>query len=347
MQYMDLPESPFNDPSTRQGDNLGRTTAVVTGSVALGALLTGAVLRRVRQHNLRLPSAVPPALDASVRTFELMEGRVRFYHRDGAGVPVVLLHSLNAAASSAEMQPLFDHLAAHTTRPLYAMDWLGFGLSERPPVRYSPSLYIRQLRRFLSEYVHQPADLVALSLGCEYGAAVGHSLPYLVRRLALIAPTALAAPDEASLLRQTAVRVADHLGAFEALYYRLTREEALRGFYERQVFRDPAAVPGALVSYARETTQVRGAHHAPRYFVEGALFTRDVARHAYAHLRVPTRFLLPQDASGLIQNFDRLDDLLARNPSYLSATRLPGGLLPHWESPGAFFPVLDDFLSTD
>ncbi|MFQ5572108.1 MAG: alpha/beta fold hydrolase [Rhodothermales bacterium] len=143
-----------------------RNKALVTGSVALGAYLTGTVVRWARRSTLPPPEALPPSLETPVHTQELMEGRARFYERTGTGVPLVLLHSFNAAASSYETKPIFDHFARTSTRPLYALEWFGYGLSDRPPVRYRPALFQRQLRRFLSEYVNQPADLIALSLGC-------------------------------------------------------------------------------------------------------------------------------------------------------------------------------------
>lgn len=329
----------------RDATGLARRTALVTGSVALGALLTSAVLRRMRHTNLRHPHQVPPALDAGVREMEMMEGRVRFYERPGTGVPLVLLHSINAAGSSFEMKPIFDHYAARTERPLYALDWLGFGLSDRPPVRYAPAVYQRQLRRFLSECVHQPADVVALSLASEYAATVAHTLPYLVRRLVLVAPTALSGQDEALALRRAIVRLADTVGAFELFYHRLTRPAHLRRFYEQQIFRNPADVPDALVRYGHEVTQVFGAHHAPRYFVEGALFMREAARHTYASLRLPALILVPESPAGLVQRFDRLSEILAQNPQHLAAKRLPSGLLPQWDTPGPLFDVLDAFFS--
>lgn len=321
---------------------IGRKTALVTGSVALGALLTGSLFRRIRHLKLSSPSDLDPALDAETRTLELMEGRARFYERSGAGVPVVLLHSINAAASSYEMKPIFDHLAASTERPIYALDWFGFGRSDRPPVRYAPAIYVRQLRRFLSEHVHQPADLVALSLSSEYAAEIARSLPYLVRRLVLVCPTGLAVNRSNSPLQRLAVSLANSVGAFEIFFYRLTRSDVLRRFYERQVFLH-SDVPEDLITYAVKATHVKGAHHAPRYFVQGQLSTGS-ATHVYASVRLPTLMVAPDAPGGLIQQFDLLDHVEKRNAAYLRVARLPGGLLPHWEAPDPFFDVLDSFL---
>ena len=241
------------------------------------------------------------------------------------------------------MKPLFDHFAEATDRPLYALDWIGFGLSDRPPVDYRPELYQRQLRRFLSECLHEPADVVALSLACEYAAAVAAEAPLLIHRLALLAPTNLGSSTGPPLLVQGLIEASDRAGLFEVVYDRLTRAASLRSFYERQTFRDPAAVPAELVTYAEVTTKARGAHFAPARFVAGDLFMHEQAWLAYTRLSVPTLMLTPEDADGLVQGFDRLPELLRQNVD-VRAHQLPGGLLPQWEAPAPLFAALDSFL---
>lgn len=321
-----------------------RRTALITGSVAAGAYLTGAVVRWLRHRRLPSPEALPKALEADARTFELMEGRSNFYVRPGTGTPIILLHSLNAAASSFEMKPIFEHLAATTDRPLYVVDWLGFGRSARPPVDYRPALYHRQLRRFLSEQVREPADLVALSLGAEYAAKVAHEMPVLVHRLVLINPTGLTEPRGSFHFDRTFIKLASRTGAFELLFARLTRRASLRRFYEQQVFLHPDRVSDELVDYAYTTAHAKGAHHAVCRFVDGTLFPPSAAVPIYARLYRPTLLITPEDASSTIQGFERTAEVVAQNARDLHRRRLPSGLLPQWEDPELLFDAIDDFL---
>lgn len=342
------PASLIDEAKKHMADDgdIGRKTALVTGSVALGAVLTGSLFRRLQHLKLKDPDDLKPALEAEVAYMEVMEGRACFYRRDGTGVPLVLLHSINAAASSFEMKPIFDHFARNTTRPLYALDWLGFGRSDRPPVRYSPSMYLRQLRRFLSEHVHQPADVVALSQSTEYAAEIGRTLPYLFAHLVLISPTGLSTSATAPAWRKAVVSMSDTVGAFEVFYYRLTRPQMLRRFYEREIFRRPA-IPAELVDYARDTSLVAGAHHAARYFIQGDLTLRQAAQSAYRELTVPTLLIAPEDDSSLIQQFDALDGLVAANPEHVTVERLPCGLMPQWEVPNHLFDAMERFLTNE
>ena len=330
----------------KKDDSDMRRTALVTGSVALGAIITSSLFRKIKHLELRPPQLLAPALEADVDAMECMEGSVRFYHRDGSGIPFVLLHSINAAGSSYEMKPIFDHLVQNTNRPVFALDWLGFGRSDRPPVRYSPEIYERHLRRFLSEHVHQPADIIALSLACEYTASVAATLPYLVNRVVLISPTGLS-PDEGTARWQKAlIGASERVGAFEIFFTRLTQPEMLRRFYASQVFAS-GQVPDDLVEYARATTLIRGAHHAPRYFIQGELRHGREATRLYADLNVPVLLVAPKQDERLVQHFDDLEYLESHESSLLRIVRTDSGLMPQWEQPEILLEEIRTFLLSD
>jgi len=250
-------------------------------------------------------------------------------------------------ASSREMQPIAGHLIETTDRPVYALDWLGFGRSDRGGVDYSPALYERQLYHVLREVVNAPADIIALSLGGEYAAQVALQAAPLVRRLVLLSPTGLSQDQGPSTPGRLGLALADHTNTFELLYHRLTRRSSLRSYYARQIFLDADAIPDALLDYAEQTAQVRGAHRAPLRFVDGTLSVENVAAEVYARLYRPTLLLTPETPEATVQSFEQLPALLSRNARALSHNTLPGGLLPHWEAPAAFFDTLDAFLSRD
>jgi pimeloyl-ACP methyl ester carboxylesterase len=255
-----------------------------------------------------------------------------------------LLHSLNAVASTYELKPIAEHLAAETDRPLYAVDWLGFGRSARPAIEYSPTVFTEQLYQVLDALPARPADLVALSLGCEYAAQMALQAAPWVRRLVLVSPTGFTAARGPSGLARIGLALAGPSGLFELFFARLTRRASLREFYKRQVFLEPGAVPDALIDYAATTARIQGAHHAPRRFVQGRLYLDDVADSVYSRLYRPTLLLTPSEPGPTVQSFERLPAVLDRNPRFLTHRPLPGGLMPHWDAPASCFEVLDAFL---
>ena len=88
--------------------------------------------------------SLPRALRAQVHTLAGPAGALALYAAappppapgGGAGaLPVLLVHSVNAAASAAEVRPLFDEFGR--SRPVYALDLPGYGLSERRAQAYT------------------------------------------------------------------------------------------------------------------------------------------------------------------------------------------------------------------
>src|SRR4051812_8295390 len=93
---------------------------------------------------------LPPTLPGANHDWTWRGHRVR-YVKLGSGPPVVLLHGVHAAASSFEMRQVFEPLSHDQT--VYALDWLGFGKSERPSVQYDGQLYAELLTDFLRDIV--------------------------------------------------------------------------------------------------------------------------------------------------------------------------------------------------
>src|SRR3954470_4730244 len=110
-------------------------------------------------HEVHLPAAI----DAERRTFRSGEaGEISYYVAPAqTGRPLVLVHSINAAASAYEMRPLFE--AYRGKRPVYALDLPGFGFSERADRHYSPPLFTAALTDLIAGQVREagPVDLVA------------------------------------------------------------------------------------------------------------------------------------------------------------------------------------------
>ena len=77
------------------------------------------------------------ALSGQLQTIASDTGHLCAYVK-GQGRPLVLVHTINAAASAAEVRPLFESLSRHRT--VYAIDLPGYGLSERADRLYTPRL---------------------------------------------------------------------------------------------------------------------------------------------------------------------------------------------------------------
>ena len=313
------------------------------GTLATAGLLAGtgwiAYSRTMIDHNLPLPLAIRS--ERHLFTSRLA-GLLNYYvDGSGEGPPVVLVHSVNAGASSYEMRPLFEHYREQ--RPVYALDLPGFGFSERSDRHYTPKLYAAAIRDFLAEIVEEPADVIALSLGSEFAARAALDNPALFHSLTLISPTGLS--DGGG--KEDAEKAGDGgEGLFkflsfplwnQAIFDLLATRPSIRYFLEKS-FHGP--VDEGLAAYGYLTTHQPGARYAPLYFVSGRLFTPDVREEIYENLEIPSLIIYDQDP---YVSFSALPDLLLTHPNWNAVRITPTRGLPHFEKLETTTRVLDNF----
>jgi pimeloyl-ACP methyl ester carboxylesterase len=285
-----------------------------------------------------MKSSLPPAIDAEEQTLDLpVCGRVQCYaDSSGAGVPVMLLHSINAAPSAREVRPLFDNLRGK--RPVFAIDLPGFGRSVRAAREYSPAFFARAIVEALDALGLNSVHLLALSTTGEFAARAALGSPGRIASLVLVSPTGLGERSPPS--EQTKARILGFLQTplLGRGLYRLLRTRPSVKFFLGMAFE--GAPPAALVDYACATAAQPGARHAPFYFLSGKLFDADPVTSLYLPLMVPGLVVYDQDPN---VSFERLDELLAGNTQW-RARRIVGTRgLPHYDQPEQFFPVLDEF----
>ncbi len=308
----------------------------------LGAI-TGWIVysKRFINHHLGLGGA----LDAERQNFQSKNaGRLSYYaDLSGKGVPLVLLHSINAAPSAYEMKPIFEQFRGK--RPVYALDLPGFGFSERSDRLYNPQLYQNAITEFLQEVVGKPADLVTLSLSGEFAALAAAHHPELVRSLVMISPTGFKPPRLDKMTQRARQRGADnsvYAGLAVPLWnrpvYDLISSRPSIQYFLNMSFE--GLVPASFVDYAYHTAHQPGAQYAPTYFLSGKLFTPAVRSTVYKALTQPVLVIHDRDP---YTNFEMLPGLLQEKENWQSVRISPTKGLPHWEQPERTFKAMSEF----
>ncbi|MCL4562603.1 MAG: alpha/beta hydrolase [Chloroflexi bacterium] len=292
-------------------------------------------------HHLPLRKAI----DADTLSFMLPENiRVHYYTDQSAtGVPLVLIHSVNAAASSYEMAPIFNRYRAK--RPVYALDLPGFGFSQRLKRDYSPRLYQETILDFLQNSVGQPADVVALSLSSEFAARAAAIQPQLFHSLALVSPTGFALPKSTRSSQRAGQRgQANTLYNFfsipvwgRPLYDLISTKTSIRFFLQQSFV---GKVPDDMVEYSYATAHQPDAEHAPLQFISGKLFTPNISETFYAKLEIPVLAVYDNDA---FTSFDLLPKVAAEHPNWRLVRIAPSRGLPHFEKMDEVAQALDQF----
>ena len=227
--------------------------------VSVSAVLAGVGVVALR-HALETPQPLKSVLPGEAHLYR-WQRRSIFYKVLGPldAPPLVLLHRLDIGASGHEMLHIMSPLAE--TYRVYALDLLGFGLSDRPGANYSAELYSTLCQDFLREVVQRPATLVASGLSCNYAVSVAANAPELCASLVLISPLALQGEQQPSPLKQYAEKplvkallyplLSTHLSFLLARRLRRENREDFPQFYAN--------------------TRQLGAEHAPMALLAGKL----------------------------------------------------------------------------
>jgi pimeloyl-ACP methyl ester carboxylesterase len=298
-------------------------------------------------------AAMPAPLSGKrVELADKRAGRIVLYvEASSAGVsapPLLLVHSVNAAATAYEMKTLYEHYQGR--RAVYALDLPGFGLSDRSDRKYTPRLMTdaihAAMREIQSSHGDAAIDIAALSLGCEFAARAANETPNAFRSVALISPTGF---------DRRATRAAQNSGsngtrAMPWLHGLLSVPLWKRGFFSALTSRasiryflqktwGTKEIDEGLLEYDYITTHQPGAENAPYYFVSGYLFSTD-AINLYRNLSMPVWM-----AHGVRGDFvDYQEKRMVERLSNWSIDVFQTGAMPHFEKPREFIGLYEAFL---
>lgn len=290
---------------------------------------------------------LPPALDAPRREIGGYAGRLSYYVA-GTGPPLLLVHSINAAASAYEVRPIFERMVA--TNRVYAVDLPGFGFSDRSKREYTPRLYTDAIHEMLDVIAKdgrakEPIDALAISLGSEFLARAAVEAPERFRSLTLVTPTGFQKGAENLRGGPGETREVPGLYRFftfplwsQGIYDLLVSKPSIR-YFLRKTFGSDNYDEG-LAAYDYMTSHQPGAKNAPYAFVSGRLFSKDI-RTIYERLTLPV--WMPHGTKGDFGDFSEAG-WTGMRPNW-RVQPFDTGALPHFERPAEFMLSFERFLA--
>ena len=292
--------------------------------------------------------SLPAAVSGERYEFASAAGPLSVYVA-GVGPPLLLIHSINASASAAEMRPLHEHYRA--THTVFSVDLPGYGFSDRSDRDYTPRLMTDAVHAFTAWVQTRcgpaPIDALALSLSSEYLARAATEAPGLYRSVALVSPTGFSglrpwrgAPGSTRGLPWL-YRALRGPGAVwgAAVFRALTKPGVIRYFLGRTW--GSKNIDEALWAYDVLTTQMAGAEHAPLHFLAAKLFSADI-HLVYERLGMPVWM-----SHGVRGDFtDYRGKSIVERRSNWQFTIFPTGALPYFEELHDFCKAYDRFLGS-
>ncbi|MEM0981299.1 MAG: alpha/beta hydrolase [Cyanobacteria bacterium P01_H01_bin.58] len=248
------------------------------------------------------------------------------YETLGEGNPVLLLPAFSTVSTRAELKALAAGLAAQFQA--IALDWPGFGESDRGPLNYGPALYTQFLQDFVAATFKTPIRVVAAGHAAGYALNLATQNPTICRKLALVAPTwrgPLAVMGVPPTVRSGVKELVRTPVIGQALYSLNTRPAFLKWMYRRHVFVDEQRLTPAYIEQRHASTQQPGARYAPAAFVTGGLDpvqSRDAFLQPLAQLACPVMVVVAEKSpSGSKAEMEAMAALTG-----IQSARLPGTL---------------------
>lgn len=266
------------------------------------------------------------------------------YETRGEGNTLLLLPAFSTVSTRGEMRGIAELLAP--TFQVVAVDWPGFGESDRPKVDYHSGLYHQFLEDFVKAVFNTPVAAIAAGHAAGYVMRLAKEQPQLWSKIVLAAPT----------WRGPFPTMGDHRPMYgilreivrspivgQGLYKLNTTPSFLALMYRRHVYSNPDKVQPEFIQQKWQVTQKPGARFAPAAFVTGAIDpvqNRDDFLSWFQPLPVPVMVAIGEQ-SPLKSRAEM--DLLATLPEVRSQV-LPGSLGMHEEYPDALVNAIADFL---
>lgn len=122
------------------------------------------------------------------RYYEWRFGKIK-YTKKGSGSPLLLLHDLTPGSSSYEFSKVADSLAkAHE---VYCIDFLGYGLSDKPDMTFTNYLYVQLVTDFIKNIIGRKTDIIASGDAFPVAVMTCHNDSVLIKNLIAVNPPSL------------------------------------------------------------------------------------------------------------------------------------------------------------
>ncbi|MEO0538633.1 MAG: alpha/beta hydrolase [Cyanobacteria bacterium P01_A01_bin.123] len=268
------------------------------------------------------------------------------YETVGEGEPVLLLPAFSTVSNRAELKDLAAGLAPHFQ--VTALDWPGFGESDRLPLDYGPALYTQFLQDFVVATFETPIAIVAAGHAAGYTLNVANQTT-TCRKLVLVAPTwrgPLAVMGVPPTVRTGVKELVRTPLLGQALYGLNTQPAFLKWMYRRHVFVDEQRLTPDYIQQRHESTQQPGARYAPAAFVTGGLDpvpSREAFLQSIESLTCPVMVVVAEQAPPASKA--EMEAMVAL-PG-VQSTRLPGTLGQAEEYGDTVAEQIQHFLAVD
>lgn len=272
--------------------------------------------------------------------YEWRFGKVR-YIKKGSGSPLLLLHDLSVGSSSYEFNQMIDSLSKN--HEVYALDFLGYGLSDKPNITFTNFLYVQMITDFVKNVIGKKTDVIATGDSCPITVMTCHNNPEVFGKLVFINPQSIyqlnQIPSKQTKLLKFLIET-PILGTF--VYNMLTTKNAFEKSFREEYFSNPYNIEEKdILSYYE-------AAHTPDYNSKYAFashlgrYTNINILHALKEINHSISIIAGEDKKDnktIVENYVYYNSAI--ETAFIENTKQ----LPHMENPEKVLEQLEMFLN--
>lgn len=155
------------------------TTAILLTSSSAAAMYA------VNRIHTSLCTAKSLLNNSENRYYEWRFGKVR-YQKKGNGSPLLFIHDLTVGSSGYEYHRLINNLTEK--HEVYSIDLLGYGLSDKPSMTYTGSLYEQLISDFIMNVIKRKTSVVVSGESVPFVLLACHNDPNCINKIVCINP---------------------------------------------------------------------------------------------------------------------------------------------------------------
>lgn len=272
--------------------------------------------------------------------YEWRFGKIR-YIKKGSGSPLLLLHDLSVGSSSYEFNQMIDALSKD--HEVYALDFLGYGLSDKPNITFTNFLYVQMITDFVKNVIGKKTDVIATGDSCPITVMTCHNNPEVFGKLIFINPQSIyqlnQIPSKQTKLLKFLIET-PILGTF--VYNMLTTKNAFEKTFREEYFSNPYNIEEKdILSYfeAAHTPDYNSkyafASHLGRYTNINILHALKEINHSISIIAGEEK----KDNKTIVENYVYYNSAI--ETAFVEDTKQ----LPHMENPKKVLEQLEMFLN--
>ncbi|PKM93814.1 MAG: alpha/beta hydrolase [Firmicutes bacterium HGW-Firmicutes-1] len=264
------------------------------------------------------------------------------YTAMGSGKPILCIHSMKSGSSSYEFSKLTKQLAKNHT--VYAIDLIGFGLSEKPKITYTAYMYVQLLHDFIKDVIQEDTDIITSGHSNSFVTMLSIQNSNYINKLIFINPGDLTKLSKNPIKKYSILKyILETPIIGTMLYLVINSKNQIKRQFKKSYFYNDTHISNKFIDSFYENSHIGDANNK-------FIFASNLCR--YNNVNITTALEQINNSIYIIQGNERtepfeniINEYKKANASIESSIIYKTKEFPHIEKPKAVLEVLSLYLS--